>query len=110
MTDAQANALAKEFEQAVRQLKGEDVEAFRVAMLASFNHLAELSANPALVKLLREAVDGLSYKVKVAHMLEVVDRAALKAGINDFAAALRKFDRDGTRAAADVIFQMPKVN
>lgn len=110
MSNAQANTLAKEFDQAVRQLKGDDVEAFRVAMLASFNHLAELSENPALIKLLREAVDGLSYKVKVAHMLEVVDRAELKAGITAFAEALRNADRDGTRAAADIIFQMPKVS
>lgn len=109
MDARQTAALADEFEENARLLDGEDVEPFRLGMLATFNRLAEYSENPSLVKMLREAVDGLSYKIKVAHMLEVVDRDALRAALLDFAAALRTSDRDGTRAAAGVIFQMPTV-
>ncbi len=109
MDASQAAALAEEFEEGARLLDADDVEPFRVAMIATFNRLAEYSENPSLIKMLREAVDGLSYKIKVAHMLEVVDRAALRAALLDYAKALRAGDRDATRAAADVIFQMPSV-
>ena len=110
MTEKQLDTIAREFEEGARLLDGEDVEAFRVSMIATFNRLAEYSENPSLVKLLREAVDGLSYKIKVARMLEVVDRAALRAALVSYAEALRASDRDATRAAADVIFQMPDVD
>lgn len=109
MSEEQLEVAAAEFEQGARLLDGGDVEKFRVSMIATFNRLAEKSDNPSLVKLLREAVDGLSYKIKVARMLEVVDRDALRAALVSYAESLRQSDRDGTRAAADVIFQMPKV-
>lgn len=109
MSKTQAADVAKDFDTAAQELKGEDSEPFRLALVAAFDRLGELSENPALVKLLKETVDGLAYRVKVAHLLDVVDRAELKSAIKDFAAALRKRDRDGTRAAADLIFQMPTV-
>ncbi|WP_052961528.1 MULTISPECIES: GntR family transcriptional regulator [unclassified Leucobacter] len=63
--------------------------------------------NPLLVKLCRESVDGLAFKVRSQRVLELfdIDRAAEQ--IADLAAATRAQDTAAAENATSAVFQLP---
>lgn len=108
LSQTQRADLADEIRAARALLDADEPGTFQDALVAAFNHLAEQANNPALIKLLQDTVDGLSYKIKVGRIFADTDHQTLRAALDDYARAVRASDMRAARSAAERIFQMPQ--
>jgi len=107
LSPTQRDVLADEIGAAEALLEAGKPDEFHDALITAFNHLAEHANNSALVKLLQDTVDGLSYKAKVGRTWAGADRQTLRRGLIDYGGAVRAGDRKAACDAAERIFQMP---
>ncbi|WP_158862232.1 GntR family transcriptional regulator [Leifsonia sp. AG29] len=107
LTAANAKTLTGKVKTAIKGVKGSDADVIRANLLDVFNTLVELSDNSLLVKLARETIDGLAYKIRVARLVEIVDGPSVVDLLERMIGALEERDGLSARRVTDALFQLP---
>lgn len=107
LTSERADGLRGMVENAIAALETGDADGLRTNALAVYDALVEYSGNALLVKLARETIDGLSYKIRVSRLVQILDPSPALALLRELNRAIEA--RDGLRArrATDALFQLP---
>lgn len=107
LSEERADELRALVSSASAALEAEDADSLRSNTLGIYDRLVEYSANALLIKLARETIDGLSYKIRVSRLVQILDAHAALSLLSELDTAIET--RDGLRArhATDALFQLP---
>ncbi|AGW42046.1 GntR family transcriptional regulator [Leifsonia xyli subsp. cynodontis DSM 46306] len=107
LTTAQARELDKLLSQAIAGVEDADADRIRENVLTAYGKLVEHSKNTLLIKLSRETIDGLAYKIRVARLVQILDSESTVRFLKELSAAIGERDGLRGRRATDELFQLP---